>query len=155
MLIKELGLSKRTENMLTAFGLTSVDDFVSFDSFKPSDILEALSEKSKKQGYGIGIGIYKELLDAAINALVNQLEYKYKKQSENIRLTKVLNKTNPQTLDNLIGCMMAAIEDGLLQSGFESNIDYCRKDLLLAALPMIKTSNLNGEIPITTELPTA
>lgn len=66
------------------------------------------------------------------------------------RLTKIFEACDISTMDDLLSCMMATIEDGLLQSGFVPNEDYTKKDLLNAALPMVHSSYHSNDLSITT-----
>ena len=55
------------------------------------------------------------------------------------RLTRTFTECDPSTLDDLLSCIMATIEDGLLQSGFAPGQHYTQKDLLDAAMPFVKS----------------
>ena len=70
------------------------------------------------------------------------------------RLTKIFAASDSTTMDDVLSCMMATIEDGLLQSGFVPNEDYTRKDLFNAAMPMIHEERKSG-LFITTGWPNA
>lgn len=71
------------------------------------------------------------------------------------RLTNVFSATDISTLEDFLSCTMATIEDGLLQSGFKPGIDYNRKDLLNAALPMVTDRFTTGNLTITAGWPGA
>lgn len=71
------------------------------------------------------------------------------------RLTNIFSAADISTLDDALSCTMASIEDGLLQSGFRPGVDYNRRDLLNAALPMVTTSFNEGKLTITTGWPEA
>lgn len=53
------------------------------------------------------------------------------------RLVKIFSDTDISTLEDSLSCLMATIEDGLLQSGFIPQQDYTRNDLFIAAMPLI------------------
>ncbi|MDD2609411.1 MAG: hypothetical protein PHX60_06890 [Giesbergeria sp.] len=69
------------------------------------------------------------------------------------RLTKTYETADCTTLDDYLSCMMATIEDGLLQSGFVPGKDYQRKDLLDAALPMATKAFNEGKLTFTVGWP--
>lgn len=71
------------------------------------------------------------------------------------RLTKTFDTTDTSTMDDLLSCLMATIEDGLLQSGFIPNEDYTKKDLMAAAIPMVQQAYWGNELFITTAWPSS
>lgn len=71
------------------------------------------------------------------------------------RLTKTFGASDVSTMDDLLSCIMATIEDGLLQSGFVPNEDYTRKDIFNAAIPMVQDVYKGGELFVTTAWPSA
>jgi hypothetical protein len=71
------------------------------------------------------------------------------------RLTKTFATTNCTTLDDVLACMMATIEDGLLTSGFVPGKDYQRKDLFDAAMPLVQSMFNENNLLYTTSWPNA
>ena len=65
------------------------------------------------------------------------------------RLTKTFATTDCTSLDDALACMMATIEDGLLTSGFVPGQDYQRKDLFIAAMPIIQAMFSKGKMAYT------
>ena len=71
------------------------------------------------------------------------------------RLTKTFATTNCTTLNDVLACMMATIEDGLLTSGFVPGKDYQRKDLFDAAMPLVQSMFNENNLLYTTSWPNA
>ena len=69
------------------------------------------------------------------------------------RLTKTFATTNCTALDDVLACMMATIEDGLLTSGFVPGKDYQRKDLFDAAMPLVQSMFNEKNLLYTTSWP--
>lgn len=64
-----------------------------------------------------------------------------KRSPESTRLAWApTGRTDIKTMQDLLTCLMANIEDGLIQSGAEPNVDYNFRDLLQAAMPMVADS---------------
>ena len=79
-----------------------------------------------------------------------------KQQGRQGRLIRTFTDTDSSCLDDLISVMMATVEDGLMQSGFEPGKDYTKKDLLDAAMPFVKALwHKQGNIKFTVGWPNA
>ena len=71
------------------------------------------------------------------------------------RLTRIFAASDISTLDDCLSCLMATIEDGLLQSGFVPEKDYTKKDLMNAAMPMVVLRFKEDNLLFTTGWPHA
>jgi hypothetical protein len=69
------------------------------------------------------------------------------------RLTKTFEKTDTTHLDDYLTCLMATIEDALLQSGFKPMDDYTPKDLIAFAMPLLLDAWHAGKLTFTVGWP--
>ena len=69
------------------------------------------------------------------------------------RLTKIFDSSDTTVLEDYLSCVMATIEDGLIQSGFIPGEDYTRKDLFAAAMPLVSHGFSLGKVAFTSSWP--